>query len=560
MKILVRDYLETLRERDELDSAIVNLLLAMDFRILEVPARGQPEHGLDIAALGSIGEEGPTLYLIQVKQGNITRRVWDTNSPNAVRPSLNELIDHKESFRRLAAPMEPRQIKVILAHNGYIDRNIKESYEGYVSDVRTRHQLTIANWNIDFLTDHFMTHMLREELFPAPAAQALRRLLAFIETPGYDFHHLRDLLFELFPPEKKLASNDAQRRFTQCICLAALVEHYAETDSNVGNLTQAIRAYELIFLHIFAWLHQRGELKLSPQMARLLGQYITCSLKLLRKLEPLLKIEDGLAVSGVTEVIEYPLRAFAFGGLAAQIFLFLLRFPKSESTQKELEFLARFLHQMLRMISGIQRPLFDHHMIEIGLLSMAFLVKREHDDAISYLDNIVRRLWFDTEHERPLPEATGNLDAAGHLWLTGQRHPDYFDSSSTLLTLLAELAAILDQPKLYDIIRNTWNQKVDFQQSYPTEELVSLNDSGKRERLEQFKAEHSIYLPESVSDFRAEIVARRIYDEPIQKACESIPLFDLACFISCRIERHRLPPFFWRQWLRSGHAESAEPA
>ena len=90
MLFLVQDYLASLKEREELDAILPDLLRAMGFQIVKLAFRGEVEHGVDIAAIGQ--EDGETvLYLIQVKAGDINAEMWDSG-PNAIRPTLKRLM------------------------------------------------------------------------------------------------------------------------------------------------------------------------------------------------------------------------------------------------------------------------------------------------------------------------------------------------------------------------------------------------------------------------------------------------------------------------------------
>ena len=95
MKIILKEYLASLKERGDLDKAVLpNLLSELGLRVLSTPMIGTRQNGVDIAAVGKIkGEDKEKfLYLFCIKAGNITRRDWEV-SEQAVRPELNEIRD-----------------------------------------------------------------------------------------------------------------------------------------------------------------------------------------------------------------------------------------------------------------------------------------------------------------------------------------------------------------------------------------------------------------------------------------------------------------------------------
>ena len=95
MKIILKEYLASLKERGDLDKSVLpNLLSEIGLRVLNTPMIGTRQNGVDIAAVGKIkGEdEQRYLYLFCIKAGNISRSDWSTGI-QAVRPELDEIRD-----------------------------------------------------------------------------------------------------------------------------------------------------------------------------------------------------------------------------------------------------------------------------------------------------------------------------------------------------------------------------------------------------------------------------------------------------------------------------------
>ncbi|TRX61169.1 hypothetical protein FNH22_03695 [Fulvivirga sp. M361] len=121
MKLVLKDYIESLREEGELDSLLTDLLWGMGFTILTKPKKGR-QYGVDIAAFGKDFQDNhkKKVFLITVKQGDFDRNNWDSGK-NAIRPSLNEIIDvyiPTQLNKRYAK----YKIKIIVACNGDLDQ------------------------------------------------------------------------------------------------------------------------------------------------------------------------------------------------------------------------------------------------------------------------------------------------------------------------------------------------------------------------------------------------------------------------------------------------------
>lgn len=88
MKLILKEYLASLRERGDLDKSVLpNLLAEIGLNVLNTPMIGTRQNGVDIAAVGKVqGEDTERfLYLFCIKAGNVTRSDWEGN-PQSVRP------------------------------------------------------------------------------------------------------------------------------------------------------------------------------------------------------------------------------------------------------------------------------------------------------------------------------------------------------------------------------------------------------------------------------------------------------------------------------------------
>lgn len=90
MKLVIAEYLRSLKERDELDRLLPDLLVEMDYVPVARPQTGNRQYGVDIAARGRNPKTGDDeLLLLVVKQGDIGRPEWDGS---IVRLSIKVLI------------------------------------------------------------------------------------------------------------------------------------------------------------------------------------------------------------------------------------------------------------------------------------------------------------------------------------------------------------------------------------------------------------------------------------------------------------------------------------
>ena len=87
MRLIVKEYICQLKEKDELDVLLSQIFVQKGYIADNQPKTGNRQYGVDI----QLHNEDELLMLI-VKQGNIDREIWD-GSINAVRQSLDEIKD-----------------------------------------------------------------------------------------------------------------------------------------------------------------------------------------------------------------------------------------------------------------------------------------------------------------------------------------------------------------------------------------------------------------------------------------------------------------------------------
>ena len=92
MKLILKQYLSSLRERGELDVVLPDLLSQLGLNVFSRPGRGTRQDGVDVGAVGCLfgGEE--KVYLFSVKPGGLTRRDWLNESQQSLYPSLTEIL------------------------------------------------------------------------------------------------------------------------------------------------------------------------------------------------------------------------------------------------------------------------------------------------------------------------------------------------------------------------------------------------------------------------------------------------------------------------------------
>ena len=136
MKAIVRDYLASLREREELDAVLPELLGELDFRVFSRPGRGTHQLGVDVAAIGKGADGKDAVYLFSVKPGNLTRKDWMNDTPQALKYSLEEAL---QVYLRNRLPVEYRKLKVVICIviGGEVHEHMREHLRAFFEQHET---------------------------------------------------------------------------------------------------------------------------------------------------------------------------------------------------------------------------------------------------------------------------------------------------------------------------------------------------------------------------------------------------------------------------------------
>ncbi len=179
MRLIIKDYLLQLKEKDELDLLICDILLQMGYVTDNQPKTGNRQFGVDVRA-----HNDEELLLFVIKQGDLTRKVWDTDQ-NAVRQSLDEI--HDSYLNYINGADRNKKLHVIVATNGMIDEATRPNWEGYKAHNTNWNgmQVELDFWNIDTLTEYVQKYLFDEHIFDAEMQVLMRRALYFIGERDY---------------------------------------------------------------------------------------------------------------------------------------------------------------------------------------------------------------------------------------------------------------------------------------------------------------------------------------------------------------------------------------
>lgn len=244
MKLVIRQYLASLKERGELDALLPDLLSQMGLEVFLKPGIGSRQYGVDVGAYGKLSEDSENkVYLFSVKAGDLDRKDWDSANPQDLRPSINEIIDVFIDSR-IPVEYKDKPIEICLCFGGEVKEEVRANVSMFLQK-QTTDLLSFSEWNGDRLATLIEQHMLREELLPENCRGLLRKSLAMIDEPDISFKHFTQLALSLTKTDNVKPMQILTGMRQLYLCLWILYSWCREED----NLESAFLSSEFILLN-----------------------------------------------------------------------------------------------------------------------------------------------------------------------------------------------------------------------------------------------------------------------------------------------------------------------
>lgn len=383
MKLILKEYLASLKERGDLDKSVLpNLLSEIGLRVLNKPMIGTRQNGVDIAAVGRIkGEDKKRfLYLFCIKAGNISRNDWNSGV-QAVRPELDEIRDVylRSNVAREYAELP---VKICLCFGGELDETVLTNWAGY-TDRNTTNNISYEEWNGDRIAELMMRCLLARELLDDESRRNFQKAVAMVNEPNACYEYTRAFLGNLLLKGFKSQKNQLLKLRQSFICLHAVIAWAIEAN----NLGSIYKVSEIGML--FCWnairktsikkrrnKHDSALMLIMDQFFKL---YLDASEMYFEKTAySHCKTFHALSVAVRTqESVDVNLALFellgrlAMRGIWTELFSRQFKNVESDSLKTLSESTNRVLDTMVSIINSnpiLNSPIRDDHMIEISLV------------------------------------------------------------------------------------------------------------------------------------------------------------------------------------------------
>lgn len=409
MKIILKEYLASLKERGDLDKSVLpNLLSEIGLRVLNTPMIGTRQNGVDIAAVGKVkGEDKQRyLYLFCIKAGNISRSDW-ASGVQAVRPELEEIRDVylRSNVAREYADLP---IKICLCCGGELEETVLTNWAGY-TEQHTTDKISYEEWNGDRLAELMMRCLLARELLDEEPRRNFQKAVAMVNEPNACYEYTRAFLENILI-KKDASQKDQLLSLRQSyICLHAVIAWAIEAN----NLESTYKVSELGMLLCWNAIRKRNSQKRGSKhnenlqfiLDQFLKLYITASERYFEKTAYThAQARHALSVAVRSrESVDVNLAMFELLGRLALhgiwIDLFFRNQPDAapdflqawkESTDRTLDTMVSLINSNPTLCS----PIRDDHMIEIALVMYLAQLRESESRFLPWLNSISHRTTY----------------------------------------------------------------------------------------------------------------------------------------------------------------------
>lgn len=459
MKLLIRDYLASLKERNELDAILPDLLSELGFTVISRPGRGTSQHGVDIAAVGEDEDGERKIFLFSLKQGDVTRQDWDGN-PQAIRASLNEI---RDAYIRNRIPVRYQTLRIVicLAFGGDLQEQVRDSWGGYTRE-NTTDRIAFEEWNGDKIAGLILKGILREEILPNDLRSSFRKAVAMVDEPDVSFAHFLRLTEGLHRAGD--ISNKAKVRSARQLNICLWILFVWARDA--GNLEAPYRASEIGLLKMWDLLRpgigkkSKDATDLANSFIKLIQLHLTIASELIeKKVLPHANVRHGFSRAiKARDSLDVNLACFeVLGriGLTGLWLHWLLDRSGKKGDDEMRQGVVNFVRAGFDLIQNnptLYSPRADRQGTDIALFLLLWMHSGQGaEEVVSWLSEMANRITFAVQSRGLYPLSSADYrDLSAH---PRERSDEYFKETTCGSAMLPLITAWLEAFRQDDVVK-----------------------------------------------------------------------------------------------------------
>lgn len=551
IQLVLSHYLSGLREREELDALLPDLLLAMGHSVESRPQVGVNQGGVDVLSTLTDADGTVEAFLYVIKFGNVSRNDFYSGQ-QAIQPSVRQAASEYIQ-NRLPANLRQCKKTIVVVSNGELKQDAQSDYAALTKEVSEINPLcSLDFWGMDRLSPLIEQHLFDDALLLERGKSDLRAALAGLEDTQASFSRFIRFVEDCVAAPEGAddgSVNTRKKRFLKRAAAAAmgwavlLVWGQSENNQKPGVLAGEYLLLRLWSEAITLGVQQDKQfLRRFETLARLhlsaLNRYYERIFSSLLNLRKVLRYRPD-------HVLYMDLVCEELGRLGTA----LLLAQAIDADESERALLHVQLISFMSVHPACQLPVYDGQAIDMSLAMAALFAEGDTANTRTILGECVDRFSAALRNNHYMPVDTDDMEDAMALH-TGKegRHGRFF-KTTTWIPLLGTVAAMLgDRETLHKLSNRIVPQLkgVTMERWYPRTGLQTL--TGSRTVL------NTVGVSRAISDFREtpeeEVIASLHLPTHSAAANEfewnNTP-WDVLVAISARMHRHPLPTWYLQQ-------------
>jgi hypothetical protein len=552
MRLVLSHYLESLRERDELDALLPDLLQAMGHSVHSRPQIGVAQGGIDV--LSSFPSRGAhkEAFLFIVKFGNIGREDLYAGK-QAIQPSVREACT---DYIRTRLPHSLRDVRkrLVLLTNGIVKQEAQSGFAALTEEVDRTSTCSLEIWGSDQLIPLIEKHLFDESLLLSAGQYHLRSAIATLDDSDASIQRFVQFVDSALTDGSSSQTRSVaakKRRFLKRCATAVMgwsvFATWAETE---GNLKPSTDGCEYLALRMWAEAIKQGfieDRKFGHRFRIVMAMLAGSLYKYVEKVAPQL-LNTRLVLSYRSEWALYTKLVLEELGRLA---LLLLLVKKNAETVEIRRDIRRLLVDILNVHTGCRLPAMDGQSIDLSLVLVSLMSEEDWAGTSNLVTDIAARLRLAVQSKRHIPVDTDLLEDAITLHSGDGNVEDFFKTSS-LIPMLATVASMIHDEQALTLLRDDLCptiKNVTLERWYPKAALETLAET--KENIQQ------LGISRALSELKRSCNEEASASVTIPQGAASA--FDFKCVefdcnvliaISSRLYRHPLPTWYIEMFRR----------
>lgn len=433
MRLILKDYIETLKEEIELETLLENILIMNDFTDIVRPQKGVAQHGVDFSA-----KKNGAIYLFVLKQKDIDKNNWNSGN-NAVRPTLDEIQDVyiQERIKESGS-----KINIVVCTNGIIKQNVQSDWNGYISR-NSKENIKYLFWGIDELTAMTEQVLLNEYLFENDIKSDLRKSLYFYEE-DVNFVYYKKLLEKLI---SKINISDRRKKvYKKYLIVYLLINKMCIAYASEKNVKLAEKMSEKALIVFWKFIMKNNLYEKNEEIETLIvlyKQYEECCENYLKEIK---KVYNYSPSFPIYSPLEYRITIYeVIGFISSYTYYLYYYYGKTNEVMENINILITIINNN----AGFFYPVFDLNSIEINTL--IFLLKEIGNNQAEILVNIlISKMIYRMNMSKYYPVEYENYDKA--LMIEFNEDVDEFNASVLITNLLEWMKIFKNEEEIKNVI------------------------------------------------------------------------------------------------------------